>query len=374
MMNKPTTRHTLAAAALLVAFCSAARADDDRFSLHGFGNQDYSKSTANSFEQSGPTGTWDNNFLGLVMSASINDKSKVWAQLQANSTENPRLTWMFVDYQVTDDLNVHVGRVKFPFGIYNEFIDTRALQMSVGKPLAYSLEADLTYDAYNGIGIDYSVNLPQSGRLLIQGFGGNIFNPENPIYTPPYPNQFQLGNFEAVTNDLHVVGGKLTWETPIDGLRLLASVNQTKVITTPGGGQFGNEQGAENRAILSVDFARERVDVKAEFNYHKYPGLEGFADERSHAWYIQAALPMNAWTPYTRYDSVVTNADFAGDPSYYQRTVVIGINRRIATNLNFRIEDNFNHGYALPVAAGETLAGNGKVNWQLFGASINFMF
>lgn len=363
-----------AVAAILAASLQAARADDDRFTVHGFGNQDYSKSTSNSFEQSGPTGTWDNNFLGIVMSARVTDESKVWAQFQSNSTENPRLTWMFIDYQITDDLSGRAGRIKFPFGIYNEYIDTRALQVSVGKPLAYSLEGDFTYDAFNGVELEYAKTLGTGGRVVVDAFGGNIFTPATPFFTPAYPDQFQMGNFEAVTNDLHVVGGKIAWETPVDGLRLIVSGNQTKVETTAGGGQVPNQQGVENRAIFSIDFVRDWVDLKAEYNMHKYPGLSGFSDEKSHAWYLQAAVPLNAWTPYLRYDSVVTNQDLSSDPSYYQRTVVVGINRRITRNINFRIEDGFNHGYAMPVAAGETLAGSGKVDWQLYAASVNFMF
>jgi len=374
-MNR--TRNTLALAGLAVttlAALSPARADDDRFSVHGFGNQDYSKSTSNSFGQSGPTGTWDNNFLGLVTSVTINDKSKLWAQLQATTTENVRFTWMFVDYAITDDLTVKAGRIKFPYGIYNEYIDTRALQMSVGKPLAYSEEADFAYDAYNGVGVDYNIDLSHYGRLTLQGFAGNIYTPDAPLFTPAYPNQFQMQNLESFTNDLHVIGGKVTWETPYPGLRLLLSANQTKVESTADNGQIPNEQGFENRWIASVDFVRDNLDVKAEFNHHKYPGQDGFPDEVSHAWYLQVGLPLGAWTPYTRYDSVITDQNQSSNPSYFQRTIVVGINRRLTQNMNFRVEDNFNHGYALPVSAGETEIGTGKLNWQLFAAQLNFMF
>jgi hypothetical protein len=362
------------AAAVFLAFAVPALADDDRFTVHGFGNQDYSKSSANSFEQSGGSGTWDNNFLGLVGSAKISDESKLWAQLQATTTETVRFTWMFVDFQVSENLSAHVGRVKFPWGIYNEYIDTRALQFSVGKPLAYATEADLAYDAYDGAGIDYNLDMGSKGKLTLQGFYGNIFSAPDPLYTPPYPDQYQMGNLEAITNDKHVIGGKITWETPIDGLRLLVSANRTKLVTTADSGQIPDQQGEEDRYILSVDYVNDWLDLKSEYNSHKYPGLTGYQDEKSRAWYVQAGFPLGKWTPYTRYDSVVTDKNQSSDPSFFQRTVVIGINRKLSTNLNFRIEENFNHGYALPVAAGETLAGTGKVNWQLLAAQINFMF
>src|SRR5450631_3225147 len=259
---RAATRMSLALATGL-ALVAPAFAGEDRFSLHGFGNQDYSKSTANSFEQSGPVGTWNNDFLGLVTSASINDKSKLWAQLQANSTEQARITWMFVDYQYSDDLSAHVGRVKFPWGIYNEYIDTRALQLSVGTPFAYSGEADMAYDAYNGFGVDYAVHLARSGTLLMQGFAGNIYNPPAAVWTPAFPNQVSNQNERAITSVHHVIGGKITWETPLDGLRLMLSANQTRVVTTADNGQVPNQNGSENRVLFSIDYVAEKVDIKS---------------------------------------------------------------------------------------------------------------
>jgi hypothetical protein len=361
-------------ATVAVVAIAPAFAEEDRFSLHGFGNQDYWKSTANSINGSGGPGAWDNNFLGLVMSAKVSDRSKVWAQVQANSRQNVRFTWMFVDYAFSDDLRGQVGRIKFPQGIYNEYIDTRALQVAATKPLAYSLEADLNYDALNGVALTYDLSLNRSGRLQIQVFGGNLFNPSEVSASAPYPAQFQLDNLEAATEDHHVFGGMLTWETPVDGLRVLVSGNRTKIASTADNGQIPNQQGEEDRLMLSVDYVREYLDLKAEYNYHLYPGLSGFKDLRSHAWYVQAGFPIGKWMPYGRYDSLVSDTDQSSDPSFYQRTFVIGVNRKLSTNLNFRIEDHFNHGYALPVAAGETQIDKGRTNWQLFVASINFMF
>jgi hypothetical protein len=365
---------TILITVLAALFAGAAQADDDIFTIHGFGNQDVSKTSANTFEQAGPSATWQNDFLGIVASARLSDKSKLWLQLQDNSVEEARVTWMFVDYQLTDDLSGQVGRVKFPFGIYNEYIDTRALQMSVGKPLAYSLEGDYGYDSYNGVGLNYTADLRKNGRVIIQGFTGDIFSPNVPFVSVAYPDQFQMGNLEAVTIDRHIIGTKVTWETPVDGLRLLASFNENKTLSTADNGQTPNQAGLETRWMLSADYVTDAVDLKAEYNHHKYPGLSGFSDEVSSAWYVQAGLPVGDWTPYTRFDDAVTDRSQSSNPSYYQRTVVIGINRKITRNINFRIEDEFNHGYALPVASGETLAGAGRVNWQLYAAQINFLF
>jgi hypothetical protein len=154
----------------------------------------------------------------------------------------------------------------------------------------------------------------------------------------------------------------------------MVSANQTRVVSTADNGQTPNQNGSENRVLLSADYVNDTIDVKSEYNIHKYPGLTGFKDQKSNDWYVQLGVPLGAWTPYARYEKSVTDKSQSSDPSYYQRTATLGINRKINTNFNFRIEDAFNHGYALPVAAGETATGTGKVNWQLYAVSINFMF
>jgi hypothetical protein len=360
-------------AAATLAAISPAFAEEDRFSLHGYGNQDYWKSNSNSFDGSGGHGSLDNNFLGLVMSATVNDKSKVWAQLQASSTKSTQFTWFFVDYQITEQLRAHAGRVRFPYGIYNDIIDTKALQLSAALPLAYALEADMVYNAYNGIGLDYDADLGRSGRLLLQGFAGNVFE-TGTGGNPDFPDQVQLSNLKADANNRRLYGGKITWETPVEGLRAMVSGNQTTVESTAANGQVPNQRGMENRLIFSLDYTSAQLDLKSEYNLHRFPGLDGLQDLKAHAWYVQAGYLFGAWTPYARYDSIVTNQAASGDPSYYERDFVVGLNRKLRTNLNVRAEEHFNHGYALPVAAGETQTGKGKPSWQLFVVSINFLF
>jgi hypothetical protein len=359
----------IGAAALLGS--AVARAQEDRLSLHGYGNQDFRTSSANSYLGADKRGTWDNNFLGLVVTGTINERSQVWAQLQANSTEQTRVTWMFVDYQFNDSLRGHVGRVKFPFGIYNEYIDTRALQMTVVEPAAYSGPADMGYDAYNGLGLDYDLNLGTSGKLGVQIFFGNIYNPPAPTTSAPFDNPIDA-KIEP-HNDRRIVGSKLTWETPIEGLRLLFSANRASVESTAVKPTLG-AMVQEDRWIASTDFVRGDLDLKAEYNRHNFPGVDGFPGVNSAAWYVQAGYALGNWIPYVRYDALVTDKSQSLDPSYFQRTVVTGVNYRLNRNLNLRGEMHFNHGYALPVVAGETQPGMGVVDWRMLAVSVNFMF
>ena len=389
-MNRMNFRR-LALATAISGLCGAgsAHAQETPLAIHGFGNQDDWRSSANSYQGADTRGTWGNNMFGVVFTAVVTDKSKVWAQLQADSNEQTRATWMFVDYQVNDDVRAHVGRVKFPFGIYNEIITTRALQMSVVEPAAYSIPADMTYDAYDGAGIDIDFHLPANNTLTLQAFGGNIFNPPDPQPAIPLNqdwgvNQYQnngpatgQNGYVAPHNDRTIIGTKLTWQTPVDALRLMFSANRATLESTMVSSDAG--QGTlfqEDRIMTSIDYAGDQLDIKAELNRHNIQGVDGIDPVDTQAWYVQVGYRLGDWTPYMRYDSIITNmaAQYQNNPSYYQNTLVTGLNYRLTNNINLRGEVHNNHGYALPVIAGETQAGTGTVDWQMFAFSANFMF
>jgi hypothetical protein len=370
-------RAALAAVALLGA--TAALADEDRFSVHGFGYQDYRQSSDNSYLGADRRGSWDNNFLGIVLAGTVGDRSKVWAQFQANSNEQARVTWMFVDYRFSDETTAYVGRIKFPYGLYNEFIDTKFLQLSAVEPAAYSGAIDMVYDAYNGVGIDHDIAVP-GGKLRLQGYLGNIYNPPAPTSSPLCSGNggsctSPVYAAEAPVSDRRLYGGRVTWETPVEGLRAMLSFNRTAVELVTAQQPTLGSMAQETRAMLSFDFLRNDWDVKAEFNMHLYPGFgTDYATVRSDAWYVQAGRTLGKLTPYVRYDFADADNQHESDPSYFQRTWVAGLNVRVLDNLNVRGEVHANHGYALPVAAGEVPAGAGKDSWQMFVVSVNFIF
>jgi hypothetical protein len=332
---------------LLLATSAVADDFSDRFAVHGFGYQDYAQASDNTYLGADDHGSWDNNFLGLVLTAVVNDRSEVWAQLEATTDEGTRFTWFFVDYQVSENLRAHVGRVKMPLGFYNETIDAKFLQVTQLEPSLYQTAADIVHDAYHGVGIDYEWELA-NGHVTWQLYGGNVYDVD-----PPEDSR-----------DRRVVGGRVTYRTPVPGLRLMLSTYRTQVEVLADG-TFSNE----DRVIGSVEYLCERCDIKAEYATHEFLGVS------SHAYYLQARYSIDdKWAPYVRYDTAVLDEDLSSDPSYYQKTFVVGVQYRMADSLTLRLENHFNHGYGLPVSSGEVAAGAGAVNWNLAVAGINFSF
>jgi len=319
----------------------------DRIDLHGYGYQDYAQSSANSYLGADKHGTWDNNFLGLVLTATLTDKSKLWAQLEDTSTEGTSFTWIFVDYELTDNVRAHVGRVKLPLGFYNEIIDAKPLQPAALEPSLYQEAADMVHDSYQGVGIDYEQDIA-GGHVLWQAYGGNVYDNDPDI----------------VTRDRRAFGGRATYRPPLDGVTFMVSALRTQVQSLATG-----TLSDEDRGILSAGYLANAWDIKAEYAAHKLLGVT------SDAWYVQGAYALTEhWKPYVRHDYVVTDRRLRGDPSYEESTWVAGINYRINDSLGLKLENHFNNGYGLPVAEGSVTPGNGKKAWNLMLVSADFQF
>jgi hypothetical protein len=319
----------------------------DRFDVHGYGFQDYLQTSRNTYLGADKRGSWDENFLGLVVAATIDNRSKVWAQLEATTGEGTRFTWFFLDYQVSDALRAHVGRVKLPLGFYNEIIDLKSSHLSALVPSIYQGDADFVHDSYHGVGADFEQDLG-GGHVLWQAWAGNVYDINPPVDT----------------RDRRAFGGRMTYDTPIDGLKLMASAYRTQVETLATAAMS-----SEDRAILSFEFARDNWELKSEYATHKFLGVS------SSGYYIQGGYTVaDKWTPYVRYDHVTLDKGQSGDPSFYQKTVALGVGYKLGKNIGLKIENHFNNGYALPVASGEVAVGAGAKKWDLFTAEVNFQF
>jgi len=343
------TRKLACALAGLVVSGSAYAIDfGNELEIHGFGSQDYLQASHNTYLGADHRGTWDDNFLGIVGTVTLNDKSKLWAQLETSSNEATRFTWFFVDYQLTETVRLHAGRVKFPLGLYNEYIDTKFIQVTSLEPALYQSAADFVHDAYTGVGADYSQSLATGGEIVWQIFGGNAYDTDPPVDS----------------RDRRAYGGRVTYQTPINGLRFMLSGYRTLVETLA-----TRELTNEDRVIGSIDFVRDDWDVKSEYGTHKLFGVS------SNAYYVQVGhTVMQKWMPFLRYDHVTLDRNFKSSDSFSQKILVFGVNYKLLSNVSLRLEDHLNRGYALAVASGEVLPDQGQRTWNLFVAGIHFMF
>jgi hypothetical protein len=332
---------------LAVASAGAAAVDvGDVLTIHGFGNQDYmASSNGNTYLGATSAGTWDRNILALLFTAKVDENVSIWAQLHSSvDTTYTHLDWMFVNYQVNNDFTWRAGQIKVPMGLYNEIRDIKYLQLSALEPMVYQEAMEILHEAFRGASAIY-----KHGDFTLDVFAGQNFE-----LVPPAGETFG-----------EMIGGRLTYKAPVNGLRFMVSGYNSGMTDT----NQAKQQSDKQVLMFSADYTANNLDAKAEYAQSRMFGVD------SYTWYTQVGYTIaEKWVPYVRYDYATTDQDQKDDPSYYQKDASFGVSYKINSNVGVRIEDHRFRGYALPVASGEMAAGTGSTNWNMIFASVYFIF
>ena len=317
--------------------------------VHGYGFQGYLLSNKNSYLDA-KEGTWNYNEVAVLFTSKVEDRTTVWIQLFGNS-EKFGVDWAFVDYRIADDFYARAGQMKFPIGIYNEIRDNKMLQLSMLEPVMYRPDVDFIFEAYRGAGVYYN------GVVNVDLFGGA------PVTEEEEGVKLKVKNLR---------GGRLIYNTPLDGLRLMASYaafSEEQFDATSGSVLAG--EGHEQLTVGSIDFVRGGADVKAE--YAKKKGI----DEEFTSYYAQAGYTFaETVTPFVRYDYLLNDAEgcSGSDASCYQKDLTVGVGYKFNPYFAVKVEEHFMDGFLVPLQTGEVTAEDAAKQWEMFVAGINFMF
>lgn len=303
---------------------SAAKADavdvglvaDDPAPLqfHAFASQGYIKSWDNNYlaESAVSRGSFEFTETGINVSKQLTDKLRMGMQLFARKlgtvgNYNIKLDWFYVDYHWRDWLGLRVGRVKIPFGLYNEINDVDSARVSVLMPQSI----------YNTQNRDYL--LAQTGAELyglipLDVLGGLEYR----LYTGAiYIDRSTITSSSSYTVDdiriPYVVGGRLMWETPLEGLRLGGSIQDLRVdshlsiasaqafVHVPAVLWVLSAEYAYADLLLAAEYSRWHVSLKSD-NPDVYPNVDTTVSERA---YVMASYRITDWLQPGAYYSVL---------------------------------------------------------------------
>jgi hypothetical protein len=354
-MNTLSTIASRAACAAAWGLCASMPAmalDANVLDIHGYGHQLYLQTSKNAYLGADKDGSFQDNLLALVVTASVAPKTKVWAQITANSGESFNADWFYVDHTFDANWSMRIGKALLPVGFYNEIVDARLLQKSSVLPLVYQPDTDLVDEAFGGVGGTWTKDT-SAGRLNVDAFGGHIVE-----HAAVASSQKQKG----------LVGFRIDYAPPIEGLRLMVSAaaktNRENTATA---------DTKKNYALLSAEWARNNLDLKAEYGRTRSSTADQV--ENVTVYYVQAGYDLNdAWSVFGRYDSLSAPALSAISAANSQKTFAAGVTYKLNGNISLRLENHFNKGYAAAVMSGEVAAGAGRERWNLMGASVNFIF
>src|SRR5258706_8189963 len=195
--------------------------------VHAFVSQGFVLSSENNYLVKSKRGSFELSEVGINFTEQATDKLRLGIQLFAHKPAtggayNAKMDWFYLDYRWTDWLGFRAGRTKLPFGLYNEINDVDSARVPILLPQSiYSFQNRDFLLAQTGIELYGRLNLSSAGALDYRLYGGTIFLDITPTPRSPY----QVTEFGVP----YIVGGRVLWETPIEGLRIGPSVQALRL-------------------------------------------------------------------------------------------------------------------------------------------------
>jgi hypothetical protein len=206
-------------AALIAVIGGAAHAEDAAdeapLQVHGFASQGALLTSDNNYLARTERGSLEFTEAGINFTKSFDDQLSVGFQLFTRDlgpegTYAAKFDWLYLDYRWKDWLGVRAGRVKLPHGLYNDTSDIDAAQPVILLPQAVYPATNRNFLlAQTGLELYGYRSSESAGALDYHVYLGTLY------LSIPDSSSIQINKLDVP----YVVGGRVLWETPIEGLR-----------------------------------------------------------------------------------------------------------------------------------------------------------
>jgi opacity protein-like surface antigen len=238
------SRHFLLPTLAVITGAGIAQAADN-FQIHGLVSQGFLLTHDNALftPDSEDHGTFEFNEFALNVVATPIDRLRVGVQIAAQDlgdsfNDKPTIDWAYGNYSFGEvakgvEVGVSAGRFKMGHGLYNDYRDLDMTRSTVFLPMAvYNPRWRDIMLAVNGFGANSTVNAGALGSFDLNAYVGNnnYSASEGPLHDT-FTNL--LGEPSSIEVEM-IRGGQLTWNPPIDGLRLKYSLLDAYKFTAEG--------------------------------------------------------------------------------------------------------------------------------------------
>ena len=231
-----------------VAFCMLlvmnswnARAEEEgdadavSVQTHGFISQGLLKSERNNVFEGTKDGTFQFNEFGLTFLTDLFEQLHAGIQLFSRDlgdlgNNEVTLDWAYGDYRWRDWLGIRLGKIKIPYGLYNETRDVDMFRTSIFLPssIYYEGERDKLNTLIGG-GLYGDVSTGSFGTLSYHLQIGDA-NVESDSGDVKYAQNENSAVTEMQIDRQYTAD--LEWETPLEGLKLGAFAMQSDLTIT----------------------------------------------------------------------------------------------------------------------------------------------
>lgn len=320
--------------------------------VHGFVSPGFIASTGNNYLANTKGGTFEFTEVGLNFTVPLTEKLRTGVQFFARDlgrvgNYTARVDWFYLDYRFEDWLGVRAGRVKIPFGLYNDTSDIDAARVPILLPQSiYSLQSRDFLLAQTGVEIYGRINLRSAGALEYRHYVGTIF-------LDPAA-QTSLATRVDDINVPFVVGERLIWETPLEGLRLGGSLQALRLdanlvykdkplaIEIPAVLAVGSVEYQAHDVLLAAEYSRWRVGIESSDPSVVRPGR--VVSERG---YVMGSVRATRWlSPGLYYSVYFPDVDHRSGRAAMQHDVAATLRADINAHWLVKVEGHYMNGTA----------------------------
>jgi hypothetical protein len=327
-----------------------------RIEIHGFVSQGLIKTTHNNYLAESDRGSFEMAEAGINVTKALGDRLRLGVQLFARDLGpigdySAKFDWFYLDYQLTEWLGLRAGRVKLPVGLYNEFSDVDAARVPILLPQSiYSVRSRDYLLAQTGFELYGYRPLPGAGALDYRLYLGTIF------LDAPATISSQARNIDIP----YVAGGRLLWETPLEGLRTGGSLQILRLdfdYTSPDSpgpppvpGVLGHYKApvliwvasaeyAVRDLLLAAEYSRWRVKITADVPVTVPTPIT------SERFYVMAAYRLTPrLSPSVYYSALYSNVDDRDGRDAYQHDLAATLRFDLTANLMAKVEGHLMNG------------------------------
>lgn len=323
--------------------------------IHGFASQGFMFTTENNFLMESKRGSFEFSEVGINFTKQLTERLRTGVQLfsqKLGNIGNFRVIadWFYLDYKFSDEFGLRAGRVKIPFGLYNDTSDIDAARVPVLLPQSiYTITSRNFLLAQTGGELYGRLNFNSAGSLEYRFYGGAI--------NLDIPQETSSRDFIDYKNP-YLVGGRLLWETPLEGLRLGGSMQALRLdaevvysaapttavhVEIPALLTVGSAEFSKNNWLFAAEYSRWYLSIDSD-NNTLLPSRPSYVAERG---YGMLSYRFNQWFQPGAYVSIYyPDADKRSGRENRQHDYAATLRFDINPYWLVKLEGHFVHGTA----------------------------
>ncbi len=353
-------RHTVLWAAAILAAASPVfgqSADDLNLQFHGYAAQGFLYTTHNEIlysDSSHGSAAWTEAVINMTVQPKpgLRVGAQMRYQLLGGSVNAITLDWAAADYKMNDEFGIRFGKVKTPWGLFNETQDIDPSYMWALLPQSvYDITtrgADLSHDG--GVMYGSMSAGPKAGNADYRLWGGEEVISENDGQFDDLNNS---GNGPLEPLEYLTLGGALHWRTPVDGLMVGASdaYNRAATVLLNGGSESFSDW---NNLSYFAQYSRSKATLAAEWNRQASPAtllLTGrpatSASTDTVGWYAMGTYKLTDKLSAGAYYSAFIDHDAPLGPDRFTKDWTVSARYDLNEFIYIKAEEHFIDGTAL---------------------------